>query len=153
MRIQPIFCTPIQRTNFKSSNKAEEQIKRQEDELHKEEDEIKKQMDFLNREQHKLDNEEYKLEREKNEIERMERQFISLLQEEGKMTKYVNFCKDKFASYNSVGIIVLDNWHNIYQKNMPLKQQFLNCSCVQIYKTKRLQNFNGIKSKTKQNGN
>ena len=61
MRIQPIFCTPIQRTNFKSSNKAEEQIKRQEDELHKEEDEIKKQMDFLNREQHKLDNEEYKL--------------------------------------------------------------------------------------------
>ena len=62
MRIQPIFCTPIQRTNFKSSNKAEEQIKRQEDELHKEEDEIKKQMDFLNREQHKLDNEEYKLE-------------------------------------------------------------------------------------------
>ena len=38
MRIQPIFYSPqIKRTNFKSTNRAEDDIRKQEDELHKEE--------------------------------------------------------------------------------------------------------------------
>ena len=42
MRIQPIFCTPINKINFRSSNRAEEDIRKEEDELRKEENEIKK---------------------------------------------------------------------------------------------------------------